>query len=319
MQSKVRIGMACAALVWAGIASAQQVPVGSGSVIQTVATLKAGQFVWVPDVAPSGPLLVVVNTRTQRATVFRNGVPIGASTISTGKAGHETPTGVFAILQKQVEHYSSKYDNAPMPYMQRVTWGGVALHAGHLPGYPASHGCIRLPLGFARLLYGVTKVGMTVVITDAATTPRIAAGPELIAAPEVAASPASIEWHPQSAPAGPVSIVISAADRRAVVLRNGVVIGGGPVTVDGVISGTFAYAFRNQDAAGQHWIQLDLGGGTAEAVQPSEWKRFQAPEPFRKLVAGIVVPGTTVVVTADSLKQGEAGTALTILEGTDEK
>jgi hypothetical protein len=160
---------------------------------------------------------------------------------------------------------------------------------------------------------------MTVVITDAATTPRVAAGPELVAAPEVAASPASVEWHPQSAPEGPVSIVISAADRRAVVLRNGVVIGAGPVTVDGVISGTFAYAFRNQDAAGQHWIQLDLGGGTAEAVQPSEWKRFQAPEPFRKLVAGIVVPGTTVVVTADSLKQGEAGTALTILEGTDEK
>jgi hypothetical protein len=301
------------------LAAAQQVPIDSGSVIQTVDGLKAGQFVWAPEVAPSGPVLVVVNTRTQRATVFRNGVPIGASSISTGKPGHETPTGVFTILQKQVEHYSSKYDNAPMPYMQRVTWGGVALHAGHLPGYAASHGCIRMPLEFAKLLYGVTRVGMTVAITDAATTPRVAAGPELVAARELAAPRGSIEWHPEKAPDGPVSIVISAIDHRAVVLRNGVVIGSGPVTVAGPISGTFAYAFRDQDESGQHWIQLALGRGKEEVVQPDEWRKFRAPAEFRKLVAAIVAPGTTVVVTADSLKQGEAGTALTVLEGVDDK
>ena len=264
-------------------------------------------------------MLVVVNTRTQRATVFRNGIPIGATTISTGKQGHETPTGVFTILQKQVEHYSSKYDNAPMPYMQRVTWGGVALHAGHLPGYPASHGCIRLPLGFARLLYGVTRVGMTVVITDAGTTPRIAAGPELVAVPEIAAPFGSIEWHPERAPEGPVSIIISAADRRANVLRIGVVIDAGPVSVDGKVSGTSAYAFSKRDATGQRWIQFNLGDGEDQVVQRSEWNRFRAPEEFRKLVAGIVTPGTTVVVTADSLKQGEAGSALNVLEGSDEK
>lgn len=317
MRVAFRIGLACAGLMATVSAPAQQVPIGSGSVIETVARLKAGQFVWEPEVAPSGPLMVIVNTTTQRATVFRNGVPIGASTISTGKPGHETPTGVFAILQKQVEHYSSKYDDAPMPYMQRVTWGGVALHAGHLPGYPASHGCIRMPLAFARLLYGVTRVGMTVVITDAATTPRVAAGPELIAAHEVNASPDSIEWHPESAPEGPVSVVISATDERAVVLRNGVVIGAGPVSVEGKIAGTFAYAFRNRDSAGQHWIRLGLGGGEDQGVQPAEWTRFRAPEEFRKLVAGIVVPGTTVVVTADSLKQGETGIGLTVLEGSD--
>jgi hypothetical protein len=318
MRVAFRIGLACAGLL-AASAMAEQVPIASGSVVETIARLKPGQFVWAPEVAPSGPAMVIVNTRTQRATVFRNGVPIGASTISTGKTGHETPTGVFTILQKHVEHYSSKYDNAPMPFMQRVTWGGVALHAGNLPGYPASHGCIRMPLGFARLLYGVTRIGMTVVITDAATTPRVAAGPELIAAYEVKAPPGSIEWHPESSPEGPVSIVISAVDRRAVVLRNGVVIGAGPVTVEGKVAGTFAYAFRNQDSAGRHWIQLKLGGGENQAVQPDEWKRFRSPEQFRRLVAGIVVPGTTVVVTADSLKQGETGTALTVLEGSDNR
>jgi hypothetical protein len=319
MRVALRLGLGCAALFSAASLPAQQIPIDSGSVIDTVARLKPGQFAWAPEVAPSGPVLVVVNTRTQRATVFRNGIPIGATTISTGKQGHETPTGVFTILQKQVEHYSSKYDNAPMPYMQRVTWGGVALHAGHLPGYPASHGCIRLPLGFARLLYGVTRVGMTVVITDAATTPRIAAGPEMVAAPEVAAPFGSIEWHPERAPEGPVSIIISAADRRAIVLRNGVVIGAGPVSVDGRLSGTFAYAFSKRDATGQRWIQLNLGGGEDQVVQRSEWNRFRAPEEFRKLVASIVTTGTTVVVTADSLKQGEAGSALNVLEGSDEK
>ncbi len=319
MRVAFRIQLVCAALISASGVAAQQVPIDSGSVIRTVATLKAGQFVWAPEVAPSGPVMVIVNTRTQRATVFRNGIPIGASTISTGKTGHETPTGVFTILQKQVEHYSSKYDNAPMPYMQRVTWGGVALHAGHLPGYPASHGCIRLPQDFARLLYGVTRVGMTVVITDAATTPRIGAGPELIAAREITAAPGSIEWHPESAPNGPVSIVISAADQRAVVLRNGVVIGAGPVSIEGSIAGTFAYAFRNRDSAGQHWIRLDLAGGEDQEVQAGEWKRFRAPEQFRKLVAEIVAPGTTIVVTADSLKQGNMGTPLKILEGEDDR
>jgi len=314
---RVSVSLAAAfAFVLAAPALAQQVPIDSGSVVQIVAKLKPGQYVWAPEVAPSGPVLLVVNVKTQRATLFRNGVPIGASTVSTGRPGYSTPTGVFTILQKQVEHYSTTYDNAPMPYMQRLTWRGVALHAGNLPGYPASHGCIRMPLGFAKLLYGVTNLGMTVVITDAASTPRVAAGPELISAPEVAAASAAIEWQPEKSPDGPVSIVVSAADRRAIVLRDGVVIGSGPVTVQGPVKGTWAYALKQVDSDGQHWIQLDLGDGEhSAAVPPSEWRRFSAPEQFRKLVADVVAPGTTIVVTADSLKQGETGTALTVLEG----
>ena len=98
--------------------------------------------------------------------VYRDGALIAASAISTGSLGRETPTGVFTILEKKVMHRSTTYDNAPMPYMQRLTSKGIAIHAGDLPGYPASHGCIRLPNEFAKLLYGVTEVGTPVMITD---------------------------------------------------------------------------------------------------------------------------------------------------------
>ena len=131
-----------------------------------LATLEPGEFLWNPEVAPSGPVVVVVSLPEQRAHVYRNGLRIGVSTISSGKPGHETPTGTFPILQKRVEHYSNLYDNAPMPYMQRLTWDGVALHAGRIPGHPASHGCIRLPREFAELLYDVTRHGTTVVVAD---------------------------------------------------------------------------------------------------------------------------------------------------------
>jgi hypothetical protein len=241
-------------------------------------------------------------------------VPIAASTISTGRPGYSTPTGVFTILQKHVEHYSSTYDNAPMPYMQRLTWRGVALHAGRLPGYPASHGCIRMPLGFAKLLYGVTHLGMTVVITASPTIPRVAVGPTLESAPELRSG--AVEWHPEKSTSGPVSIIVSASDGQAVVLRNGIIIGSGPVSVTGPVAGTWAYALRNVDSTGQHWIQLNLSGSIADdaSVPTAEWQRFRAPEQFRKKVAEIIVPGTTIVVTADSLKEGAAGAALTVLE-----
>jgi hypothetical protein len=309
---------ACALLGTA--TAAQQVSIGKGSIVETVARLKAGEFVWAPEAAPAGPVLVVVNVKTQRAVVFRNGVPIAASTVSTGKPGYSTPTGVFTILQKHVEHYSSTYDNAPMPYMQRLTWRGVALHAGRLPGYPASHGCIRLPAEFAKLLYGVTRVGMTVVVTDTKNAPKIAPRPDLIAAGRTATlRKAAIEWHPEKSPEGPVSIVVSAADRRAVVIRNGVIIGSAPVTIDGPVTGTWAYALRNVDARGPHWLRIAIGSGASESVvNPEEWRRFRAPEAFRHAVAGIVAPGTTVVVTADSLEAGSTGASATLFEGEPE-
>ncbi|MDB5698940.1 MAG: ErfK/YbiS/YcfS/YnhG family protein [Alphaproteobacteria bacterium] len=112
-----------------------------------------------------GGVRVVISLPQQRAYVFRGGELFGTSPVSTGRRGHETPVGTFRILQKKVDHYSNIYDNAPMPFMQRLTNYGIALHAGHLPGYPASHGCIRFPRGFAKKLYGITNFGTTVTIT----------------------------------------------------------------------------------------------------------------------------------------------------------
>jgi len=117
--------------------------------------------------AAGGDIKVVVSLPQQKAWVFRGGALIATSPVSTGKRGHETPAGTFPILQKQVHHRSNRYSNAPMPYMQRLTAYGIALHAGALPGYPASHGCIRLPHAFAKRLYGLTGPGTRVTVTRA--------------------------------------------------------------------------------------------------------------------------------------------------------
>src|SRR5262249_52915840 len=108
------------------------------------AHLEPGQFVWRPKRSPDGPVAVVVSIPKQLVFVYRNGILIGVSSCSTGKPGHPTPIGVFTVLEKAKRHTSSKYDE-PMPDMERLTWQGIALHVGELPGYPSSHGCVHLP------------------------------------------------------------------------------------------------------------------------------------------------------------------------------
>jgi hypothetical protein len=133
--------------------------------------LDPGEFVWRPELAPSGAVEIVVSIPLQRAYVYRGGTLIGVTTVSTGRRGHATPIGRFTITQKRREHYSNLYNNAPMPFMQRLTNDGIALHAGQIPGYPASHGCVRLPLAFARHLFGTTAVGAAVHIVATSPAP----------------------------------------------------------------------------------------------------------------------------------------------------
>ncbi len=287
--------------------------------MQAVEGLKQGEYLWAPEMSPEGPVLVVVSLATQRAIVYRNGVPIGVSTVSTGKKGYETPTGVFTILQKHVVHKSSLYDDASMPFMQRLTWRGIALHAGSLPGFPASHGCIRLPLGFAKLLYGVTKLGLTVVITNNAAVPRLAPTPDLLSSGDATHLPKAFTWHPQKAPTGPVSIIISGADKRIVVLRNGIQIGSANIEIEGEIVGTLAYTLRAMDELGTHWVKLPLPGQPETHLEVSleERQRFRVAEPFRKLIASVLKPGITVLVTSDSLVRGSTGRKLTVIVGED--
>jgi lipoprotein-anchoring transpeptidase ErfK/SrfK len=128
-----------------------------------VDTLKPGQYLW-DDEAGNGDPRVVVSLSNQLAYLYRGDRLAAVTTISSGKPGNDTPTGFFPILEKKPMHHSRKYDNAPMPHMQRLDKFGIALHAGMLPGRPASHGCIRLPAKFAAKLFTVTKVGTPVMI-----------------------------------------------------------------------------------------------------------------------------------------------------------
>lgn len=144
----------------------------------------------VSERAITGPLVVSVSLGRQRLTVYDAKGPIAESPISSGRVGYSTPTGVFTVVQKKRQHYSNLYAGASMPNMQRLTWSGVALHAGALPGYPASHGCIRLPHGFSKKLFGLTSMGTRVIVTRDPVSPKPIAHDRLFAAfpPEVVAS-----------------------------------------------------------------------------------------------------------------------------------
>jgi hypothetical protein len=125
--------------------------------------LKPGQYLWRKGSFEGDPQ-VVISIADQLAFLYRGDQLVAVSSISTGKEANPTPTGIFFVLLKKPMHRSIKYENAPMPFMQQIDKYGVALHAGHNPGYPASHGCIRLPAEFAKKLYGVTNLGATVMI-----------------------------------------------------------------------------------------------------------------------------------------------------------
>jgi lipoprotein-anchoring transpeptidase ErfK/SrfK len=125
-----------------------------------------GRYVWRDDAEASGPVRVLVSLPLQLAFVWRGGALVGVSSVSTGVAGYDTPTGTFTILEKDRDHHSNIYDDAPMPWMLRLTWDGVALHAGKVTGEPASHGCVRLPAAFARKLFEITDLGATVSVID---------------------------------------------------------------------------------------------------------------------------------------------------------
>ncbi|BAT61070.1 hypothetical protein GJW-30_1_03620 [Variibacter gotjawalensis] len=124
-------------------------------------------------------LFVAVSIARQRLVLYADGHEIAQSPISSGTASHPTPTGIFSIIQKSRHHKSNLYSNAPMPYMQRLTWSGVAMHQGVLPGYPASHGCVRLPEYFARQMWAMSKMGMRVVVTREPVVPSDFSHPAL--------------------------------------------------------------------------------------------------------------------------------------------
>jgi hypothetical protein len=289
-----------------------------------VAQLQPGEYRWAPDIAPEGPVSIIISLQTQMAYAYRNGVRIGVSTVSTGKPGYETPTGLFVILQKDIDHKSNLYDDAPMPFMQRLTWDGIAMHAGNIPGYPASHGCIRLPTAFAKLLFGITKLGLTVVITDEPNAPVTVATPAVLELSENDDRTAlkTYQWTPQKSPTGPVSVIVSGHDKRVIVIRNGIEIGSGHIEIDQPIKATEAFTLGAVDADGAHWFRLPLPGQQpSDAIEMTrqEHGRVHMPGSLREAIISTLQPGATLLVTNDALRSGSTGKHLTIIVGDDEQ
>lgn len=152
-----------------------------------------------PRRADAGPVQIVVSLGKQKLSVYEAGQLVGTTRVSTGQRGFETPTGIFSIIQKRRRHYSNIYRGAPMPFMQRLTWSGIALHQGVVPGYRASHGCIRLPGRFARDLFRYTERRSHVVVLNGDPKPRLIAHPTLFQpTPVTAASTARLSHLPRS-------------------------------------------------------------------------------------------------------------------------
>ena len=269
-------------------------------------TLKTGEYVWEPERAPEGPLLIVASTTEQVAYVYRNGIRIARSSVSTGRPGHRTPTGVFTILEKEVHHTSSIYKGAEMPYMERVTWGGIALHAGDLPGYPDSHGCVRLPLEFSKLLFGVTMKGATVIIADAHSAPAETVHPGLFftqAGEESEPMAAGqFEWNPDKSPTGPVSLIVSSADKTLYVYRNGVEIGRAGIPNVQVVSPLNDRVFSALNGMDEQrhlrWVEVTAAGKdkSSESLFAAAQKSRLATE-FLAKAKEVIMPGTTIVFT----------------------
>jgi hypothetical protein len=289
--------------------------------------LKPGEYWWNANLSPSGPLMVLVSVPDQVMSVYRNGILIGRSTVSTGTKGNATPGGVFSILEKKQSHRSKKYDNAPMPNMQRLTWSGIAMHSGNLPGYPASHGCIRLPYDFSQLLFSATSNGGTVVVGDGKTpVPHLAASPGLILAPrdftpEMLRPLAKndYDWNPGRSAGGPITMVISSADKAVYVYRNGQPIGRASLEIIGrgslgnhVFSMLQGTTNRTSTLApgrqARPWMSVTSKGRRVAAEKIAERLRMN-PE-FAGKVYDVLAPGTTVIVTDQPIVRNRGNAAI---------
>jgi hypothetical protein len=291
-------------------------------------SLKKGEYVWSPELSPQGPILVTVSLDEQMAYVFRNGTRIGMATISTGKKGHETPTGVFVTILKDAKHRSKKYNNAPMPYTQKFTNYGVALHAGGLPGYPSSHGCVHLPSVFAEQLFKASPLGMTVVVTNHTRFPESVNHPFFLSpvAPGGKAeehqrltTDEKYRWNPEKSTTGPVSILVSKSDERIVVLRNGIEIGRSRIQFkvqDSVGTNVFV-AMRVNNEQSWEWMKHTLEDRHYAAVFNANSKlpiaQVNMPEGFRTQLESVVGEGTTVVITDNPILKKTTGKEMAVL------
>lgn len=288
--------------------------------------LENGEFNWFPERSASGPMLIIVSIPDQKLHVYRNGIRVAASTCSTGKPGHSTPTGVFKILEKDKHHRSSTYNNAPMPNMNRLTWSGIALHAGQLPGYPASHGCVRLPLQFSDMLFGITKKGLTVVIADNKSFPSEVVHPGMVlgqyARSEFTGVDTSIKKSQYSEGRTPTpkstSVVVSAKDKKISVFEDDKVVATGAVKIqdDRRPLGNRAYVLHGVDEERMDLRWSSVGyGKTDREDMARELQRINAEPQVREKIRKRMHHGMTIVTTDGSHTEANRGSDFTIIEG----
>ncbi|MET0745246.1 MAG: L,D-transpeptidase [Microvirga sp.] len=282
-------------------------------VVEDVRDLKPGEFTWHPDRSPDGPVAIIVSIPDQRVYVYRNGVRIAVSTCSSGRPGHDTPLGVFTILQMDKTHRSTIYDGAPMPDMERLTWSGVALHAGGLPGYPSSHGCVHLPRTFADRLFTITHVGTPVIIAGSARDPAVILHPGLVLAAaseaEIDAAVAGLKGRPLPGAGDPsasaaLSIVVSSADNAIVVLENGDTIATGTATISppGIPLGSHVLVFAGVDPGGRGLIWHAIPYASEPTGQTAEeaaalLQRIRGTDAIFRTVQDRLRPGAVLVTT----------------------
>lgn len=263
-------------------------------------------FFWHPEIAPRGPVVIVVSLEQQRLYAYRNGVAIGISPVSSGKPGYATPAGIYTILQKARTHYSNLYDDAPMPFMQRLTWDGVALHAGVVRTRPSSHGCIRLPEAFAERLFGITRAGDVVVVSNAEAAPASVRFPAEVAPIDLSGQPSAgvvadaPAWLQPRAQGGPLSVVVSLRDRVTYVMQAGELIGRAPLALahPPAFSGSVLYVMQaGSDGMAHTWSGLRIRG-RGEVPAPAQLAHQLAlPPEFGHALQAMLATGTTVLVT----------------------
>lgn len=277
--------------------------------------LKSGEWLWYPDRAQSGPVAVIVSLSDQLAFVYRNGVRIGVTTVSTGRKGYETPTGVFTVLSKEKMHYSKAYNNAPMPDSQ-FFFGGCALHAGGLPGYPSSHGCVHLPRDFAVLLFGVTHHGTPVIVTDERSgVGRLRHAGLVLAKTDlqqietmtrnVRGKGMPLAEDEKGLDPTALTIVVSGADEKLIALKNGETF---VETSIGIANtrwplGTHVYLLNQVDRQRSHFNWVAIGLGTGQETNIDQQRelavstRLRIPQGAYTKIAQNLHPGATMMIT----------------------
>jgi hypothetical protein len=265
--------------------------------------LQPGDFVWQPEISADGPVVITVDLSQQLLQVYRNGIEIGRCFVSAGVPSHETPTGIFTILEKNVTHHSNKYHEASMPFMERLTWGGLAIHAGNVPGHPESHGCVHVPMAFAKKLFAITVKGTTVLITGGGATGGPEAKPDLGFATTAGTHPppagAPFAWHPEASPSGPLSVVYSSADHQLTIYRSGMEIGQARTGGASPSVGDRVYSAQSQtNPAGFHdWKLLGSLDSSAAPDATMLLQQLEIPPAFLDDMRQTVTPGTTLVLT----------------------